>query len=83
MSSKDILYTCEDGYFMPTLNVSTVKIKCDCPGSEILLSIENCTGNIYTVLTRIRAPAAIVFEDRFPPAAIQAYPYSSRGTYCF
>ncbi|KAK2139705.1 hypothetical protein LSH36_1640g00021, partial [Paralvinella palmiformis] len=43
MSSKDILYTCEDGYFMPTLNVSTVKIKCDCPGSEILLSIENCT----------------------------------------
>jgi len=32
-----------------------------------------------TILTRIRAPAAIVFDDCFPPVAIQVFPYSSRG----
>jgi len=36
-----------------------------------------------TTLTRIRAQTAIVFDDRFPPAAIQAWPYSWRGSYCF
>ena len=39
--------------------------------------------NKYTVLMRIRTPAAIVFDDCFPPVAIQACPYSSRGSYRF
>ena len=43
-TSLDILYKCDDNYFMSTLNATTNHINCDCNWYASLERVENCTG---------------------------------------
>ena len=45
-------YTCDEGFYMPTLNVTSVQIVCSCSSIGNATDVENCTGKILIMQSK-------------------------------
>lgn len=74
------MYSCDDGYHMPILGVTSHNISCDCNGPNNISVVENCSGTDRSLTAVIREtnilPFTIVLviieEDRIC-SSIKAY----------
>jgi len=44
LEEDSVTYSCNEGYFMPTQNVTQMTILCSCRWAEDLELVENCTS---------------------------------------